>query len=128
MVQLMVAAVGVLAAVWFDWKKRKIPNALTFSMVVLGLVFNAIDRGFSGVGESFLGLVLGILFLYVPFTWGGVGGGDVKLLGALGSLLGPHLIFKIFLVSALCGGLLSVVAMVPALGVRSSRAPASALA
>ena len=74
-------------------------------------MLNFLSNGVSGLTVSGLGLICGVLFLFFPFAWGGVGGGDVKLLGAIGSLLGPYMILKIFLASAVFGGILSLAAI-----------------
>ena len=105
------ALTGVLAAGFFDWKLRRIPNWITGVMMCFGLLINTWANGSEGFTYSAFGLVSGILLLYIPFACHGMGGGDVKLLGALGSILGPGLVFKIFLVSALFGGLFSLVVM-----------------
>ncbi len=108
MIQIAMAITGVTMASVFDLKIRKIPNWLTFSLIFSGLILNSYDGGWVGFEQSFLGLALGIFCLFLPFTLGGVGAGDVKLLGALGSLLGPVLVFKIILVSAVFGGIFSL--------------------
>ena len=108
MIQLAMAITGVTIASIFDLKIRKIPNWLTFSLVFSGLLLNSYYGGMKGFEQSFLGLALGIFCLFLPFTLGGVGAGDVKLLGAIGSLVGPVLVFKIVLVSAIFGGLFSL--------------------
>ncbi len=108
MVQIAMAIAGVTVASAFDLRIRKIPNWLTFSMIFSGIILNSYDHGLMGFEHSFFGFIIGILFLLIPFTLGGVGAGDVKLLGALGSLLGPVLIFKIILVSAVFGGIFSL--------------------
>ncbi len=112
MIQIAFVIIGILIATAIDCRVRKIPNVLTFSMIILGFVANILQHGFLGFQNAFLGLCLGILLLYFPFQLGGVGGGDVKLMGAIGSLLGPVLIFKIFLASAICGGILSLAYMI----------------
>jgi prepilin peptidase CpaA len=109
MALMSVVVLGVLIAAGFDIKSRRIPNALTFSMILSGLILNTYLNGFSGLGQSALGLLCGILFLILPFAWGGVGAGDVKLVGAIGSLLGPHLVLYVFLASAVFGGILSLI-------------------
>lgn len=109
MIQMAIAIAGVSLASVFDLKIRKIPNWLTFSLIFSGLLLNSYYGGMKGFEQSFLGLALGIFCLFFPFTLGGVGAGDVKLLGAVGSLVGPVLIFKIVLVSALFGGLFSLI-------------------
>lgn len=120
MFELIVAVSGVVGAIFFDWRDRRIPNVLTFSMMILGLILNTSHHGFAGFNQSLIGLILGVSFLYLPFTWGGVGGGDVKLMGSIGSLLGPVLIFKIFLASAICGGICSLAYMIKEKAVRKT--------
>lgn len=120
MIQIFVVLIGVMIAAWFDCKIGKIPNWLTFSLLLLGLALNGYLEGVAGLKQSFFGLVLAILFLYFPFKVGGVGGGDVKLLAGIGSLLGPVLVFEVFLASAVFGGVFSLAAMVKAKAVRNT--------
>ncbi len=120
MILTTVTLVGIALAAWFDYKVRRIPNWLTFSLIVFGFAYNGYESSLTGLRLSLFGLFLGILFLYFPFTCGGVGAGDVKLLGALGSLWGPIQVFQIFLASAVFGGIFSLMAMVKAKAVRNT--------
>ena len=114
MIQMIVAITGVAIAAWTDVRTRRIPNGLTFSLILIGFALNSYLNGLAGIKLSFFGLALGIFFLYIPFTVGGVGAGDVKLLAALGSLLGPVSVFQIFLASAVFGGIFSLAAVIKA--------------
>ena len=91
----------------FDISQRRIPNWLVLTGVVVGITFSAFQETSSGLYESLLGLVLGIAILIVPFALGWLGAGDVKLLGAMGALLGIRLLPRIFFYTALCGLLLA---------------------
>jgi prepilin peptidase CpaA len=51
---------------------------------------------------------VGIATLILPYILGGMGAGDVKLMGAVGSLLGAKAVFSAFLLTALFGGLYAV--------------------
>lgn len=107
----IVAAAWLLsaAACWTDLRARRIPNALVLLGVAAGLFLNARAEGFAGIGSSLLGLAVG-LGLFLPFMLlGGMGGGDVKLLAALGSLVGPGDIVRLALVAALAGGAMALV-------------------
>ena len=118
--EIGVVMLGVAVAILFYWKARKIPNSLTFSMMVCGLVLHTVqDRG-TGFLESLFGLSAGIFFLYLPFKWGGIGGGDVKLMGAIGSLLGPVSTLQVFLASAIFGGVFSLLEIVQNRAVRKT--------
>ena len=112
MIQIVITVTGLLAAAFFDWNSRRIPNSVTFTMIVLGLIVNFMDRGAFGISTSLAGLGLGLLLLVIPFAAGGVGAGDVKLLAAVGSLLGPDFALKAFLASAVFGGLFSIIVAV----------------
>ena len=68
-----------------DVRWRKIPRVLTTAAVGLGLVFHLLHGGFlSAVAASLIGFGLGLSF----FQLGAIGGGDVKLITAMGALLG----------------------------------------
>ena len=104
---VLMAALGIASI--YDWRFRRIPNWLTFSMIIAGLLLQTFFYGLDGLKESVLGFLLGIFLLYIPFQMGGVGGGDVKLLGALGAFLGPVSLLRVFLISAIFGGLFSLI-------------------
>lgn len=76
--------------------------------MLVGLIFFVFQHGWAGLLYGLAGLLLGMVLLLVPFTMGGIGGGDVKLLGAVGSLKGVEFVFQAFLASALAGGLLAL--------------------
>ncbi len=95
-------------AALLDWHYRRIPNALILIMAISGLFWQGMHQGLEGAGTSFLGLGTGLLLLYIPFALGGVGGGDVKLLAAIGAWAGPAMTVQIFLAAAVAGGIYSL--------------------
>jgi prepilin peptidase CpaA len=106
-------AIGVLAlmavAVALDVKHRTIPNWLTVSGALGGMLYHLLRQGpLVGLAFSSEGLLLGISLLCPPFVLGKSGGGDVKLLGAMGAWLGPGSILACFLYSALAGGVMAL--------------------
>lgn len=92
-----------------DFRFRRIPNRLTYSTMIFGLVFYSLTYGFSGFFHSFGGLFLGLVFLIAFYLLGGMGAGDVKLMAAVGSLLGPQGVFEAFLGTALIGGIYALI-------------------
>lgn len=95
-----------------DMCKHRIRNAYTFSMVAVGLAFHALSGGPDGLAFSLKGLGLGIVFLIFPYLLGIMGAGDVKLMGAVGSILGARGVFAAFLLTCVAGGVLAVIVMV----------------
>ena len=75
----------VLTAAAADLKWRKIPRAFTVPALVAGLLFHIKYGGFlSALEAAALGFVIGVIL----FKLGAIGGGDVKLMTALGGMLG----------------------------------------
>jgi prepilin peptidase CpaA len=81
-----------LAAAWFDAKTGRIPNLITLPVLPLGIFLGALTDGLWGLGYAVLGALLCLAVPYGLFRTSrgsAIGGGDVKLLTALGALLGP---------------------------------------
>lgn len=98
---------AALAAIW-DLRTQRIPNWMTFPAALLGLAINAALGGLSGLGQSALGILLGLALLIVPFALGGMGAGDVKMLAAVGAFGGPAFVWRTFLMGSVAGGLISI--------------------
>jgi prepilin peptidase CpaA len=98
---------GVSALV--DLWSRRVPNKLTLGVAVLGVTLAAL--GLSGLSPmaALAGLVVGFLLMLPGHVIGATGAGDVKLLAAIGTLLGPAGILAAFLYSAIAGGVLAVI-------------------
>jgi prepilin peptidase CpaA len=89
----IVASTVVFTAICIalDVRSRRIPNAVTGPAIVLGVALNLLHGGVQGLGCALAGLLIMIVILLGPFALGGIGGGDVKMMAALGSLIGPRL-------------------------------------
>jgi prepilin peptidase CpaA len=98
-----------VAAAAIDLRTRRVPNALTAATAAAGLAIAVTGVGSTGVIASIVGGLVGFALLLPGHIWGGTGGGDVKLLAALGTLLGPNKIIVAFLATAISGGLIALV-------------------
>ena len=73
-----------------DYRTKKIPNWLTVPAAVLGLAYHlARAAAASGRCGPWPGSAIGFGLLLLPWLLGGGGMGDVKMLAALGTWLGP---------------------------------------
>jgi prepilin peptidase CpaA len=106
LVPLLAAAVAGGAAC-ADLRWRRIPNWLTLSTALVGLALNVWLYGASGGLTALGGLALGLALLLPFYVLRAVGAGDVKLLAALGALLGPQALVSVALYGAVVGGLMS---------------------
>ena len=99
----------VAACVLNDVRTLRIPNKLTAPAMIAGLALNAGYAGWSGVQTSLAGFGLATLLLFGPFALGGVGAGDVKMMSAVGALLGPRLVLESLVIGIALGGVFAVV-------------------
>lgn len=117
--ELILLAVLVTAAMT-DLRSFKIPNWLTMPAMVAGLLSHALINGFPGVLFSLKGLGLGLALFLILYLMGGMGAGDVKLLAAVGSYIGPEGVLSAGIMAMLLGGLYAIAMMISYWGVRGS--------
>ena len=101
-------AAGALTATIVDIRSRRIPNVLTGSMAAVGVGLAASGLSGISVGASVAGMVIGLLLMLPGHALGATGAGDVKLMAAVGAVIGIHVIVNAFLFTALAGGVLAV--------------------
>ena len=103
----------ILAAV-IDGFELKVPNWLTFPMIVSGLLYSALaavwtgDPWYVGLGWSLVGLAVGLALLLPLYAIGGMGAGDVKLLAGVGAWMGASHTLYAFCVTGIMGAVLAV--------------------
>ena len=96
---------------YYDVRYRRIPNAFVLATLVSGLLINGILHGAGGVVASLEGCALAFGMMFALHLFGAMGAGDVKLFGAIGAVLGVHLVPTTFVVVLLTGGLLALYTM-----------------
>jgi prepilin peptidase CpaA len=98
-------------AVCTDVRSQRIPNALTLPAMAWGLAWHGLSQGPQGLLFAFAGLGLGLALMLAPFLLGFMGGGDVKLMAAVGAFLGPGDGLAAFLYACLAGGLYALIVL-----------------
>ncbi|OFW11705.1 MAG: hypothetical protein A3H96_03220 [Acidobacteria bacterium RIFCSPLOWO2_02_FULL_67_36] len=101
-------AVGTLAATVVDIRSRRIPNGLTATMSGIGIGLAATGASGISLGAATFGFVLGFALMLPGHALGATGAGDVKLMAAVGAILGPATVVTAFLFTAIAGGILAV--------------------
>ena len=107
----VVLAVMLAVAVYLELKEQRIPNWLTLSGMALGLLIGYLN-GTVAFWMSLGGLAIGFGFLFIFYVFGGVGGGDVKLMGAAGTLMGGKLIQPALVYTAFIGAFIAVMMVI----------------
>jgi prepilin peptidase CpaA len=107
-VPIVVLAVGVLACI-IDVRTRRIPNVLTFGAALAALLFHVSIGGWRGLAFAAGGWALGLALFLPFFLLRGMGGGDVKLLAALGAWLGAMQVIWLALFASIAGGVMALI-------------------
>jgi prepilin peptidase CpaA len=94
-----------------DCLSYRIPNWITLPALLTGIAYFSLARGYDGFLFSLSGALTGFALLFIPYVIGGSGAGDVKLMAAVGSFLGPKGVFVVFLVSCVFGGVYALLLM-----------------
>ena len=105
---LMIVATGAGTAAAIDLRTRRVPNVLTMSLAAAGITLAASGFGHITIGAALGGGLLGLLLMVPGHVLGATGGGDVKLLSATGTLLGPATTVWAFLIATIAGGAIAV--------------------
>jgi prepilin peptidase CpaA len=98
----------MVSAAILDLRSRRIPNALTVTGVATALVLRA-PQGWEPLADGILGLGLALLLAVPFFLVQAMGGGDVKLLAAVGAFMGPVELVGACLLIGLLGGIVALV-------------------
>jgi prepilin peptidase CpaA len=119
---VLVICAGMLAAAVIDWWKFKVPNKLTYPLILSGWLLGVANNfgfgaGEGGFGAALAGTALGFLLLLPIYSIGGMGAGDVKMTMGFGSWIGafygsqegPWIILYAFCAGAIVGGVIALV-------------------
>lgn len=95
-------------ATFTDVRSCRIPNWLVLPFLGAGVAVSSWSHGWHGLGQSLLGIGLGVLVLGF-FCWmGGMGMGDMKLCAAIGAWIGPAQLLVALVVMGIAGGIMAL--------------------
>jgi prepilin peptidase CpaA len=106
-----VVTLTLVAAAVIDGLKLKVPNWITFPMIISGWLYSALLSpypGWEGLFLSIVGTAVGLGLLLPAYAIGGMGAGDVKLLAGVGAWMWGTVTFYAFTVSAIVGGVIAI--------------------
>lgn len=113
-----VLAVVLIAASVADVRSGKIYNCITYPAIAAGLIGHTLVGGLGGDDEalgligSLAGLVVGFGPLLLAWLAGGIGGGDAKLMAAVGALAGWSFTLPALFYGFVIAALMALVVMV----------------
>ena len=114
--------VGLALAAALDVRSRRIPNALTVPLALLGFALGAAN-GAAGLRRSAIGFTVALLFGVLLWLLGVIKAGDAKLMAAIGAVQGTLWFVNCMTWALLTGLVLGLVILIRkgALGERMKR-------
>lgn len=112
--KLTIIAMVILVSLITDLKSRKIFNIVTLPAILLGLIINAVIffiqshtliSILNGLLFSLQGFGIAIIVFFVLYAFGWFGGGDAKLMGAIGAFMGYAFTYWCILYTLVAGGI-----------------------
>jgi prepilin peptidase CpaA len=109
--KLILLAPLAIFVIYYDVRYRRIPNVLVLATLLAGVSVNTAFGGFHGMLTSLEGFGLAFFPMLLMHIFGALGAGDVKLFGAVGSVIGVSLVPLTFVVVVMLGALLAIYTM-----------------
>ena len=102
----------IIVTSYTDLKYQKIYNKHTIPSFIFGITISAISNFPNTLINVLLASLIAFLVFFIMFTMGVMGGGDVKLVTAIGALIGYPIIVDALFWSIICGGVYATVNLI----------------
>jgi len=108
---LVVLAVVLSITVYTELTEKRIPNKVTLPAMLLGLAFCLLPDGLH-FSQAAVGFAIGFGCFFLVYMFGGMGGGDVKLMGVVGLYLGYPMVVPVLIYIGFIGAVMAVVMLI----------------
>ena len=106
---ILIIGMGILIVIAYDdVRTRRIPNVLSLAIAILGLLRIILGHDPVAAGHTLAAATAIFIAAFLLFWYGGIGGGDTKLVAATALLVGYHDLFSFLFLMSACGGALAL--------------------
>ena len=112
MMKLFLLLPIAFAVIYFDLRYRRIPNVIVIATLIAGITLNAAMGSWWGLLGSAEGIALAFVPMFLMHIFGAMGAGDVKLSGAVGSVLGVSMVPLALIIIVMMGAVLAIYSMI----------------
>lgn len=98
-------------AVISDIRTRKIKNRIVLAFILVGLLANLFENGWTGILDSLWGITFPVMVLFPLFLLKMLGAGDIKCFSAIGAIMGAEFVTYSMIYSFIAGGVIALIIM-----------------
>ncbi len=102
-------SVTLVVAAVIDGLYLKVPNKITYPLIVAGWIYSTATGGLTGLGWSIAATFFGLALLFFLHLIGGMGAGDVKLLAGIAAFVHIEHTWWIFVATTIVGGVMALI-------------------
>jgi prepilin peptidase CpaA len=102
-------SVTLVVAAVIDGLYLKVPNKITYPLIVAGWIYSTYTGGIYGLGWSLLATLFGLVLLFGLHLIGGMGAGDVKLLAGIAAFVHIEHTWYIFITTTIVGAVIAII-------------------
>ena len=102
-------SVTLVVAAVIDGMYLKVPNKITYPLIVAGWLYSTYTGGLPGLGWSVLATFFGLALLFGLHLIGGMGAGDVKLLAGIAAFVHIEHTWYIFVATTIVGAVMALI-------------------
>ena len=106
---MWVVSVTLVVAAVIDGLYLKVPNKITYPLIVAGWTYSTLIGGWPGLGWSLLATMFGLGLLFGLHLIGGMGAGDVKLLAGIAAFVHIEHTWYIFVLTTVIGAIMATI-------------------
>lgn len=106
---MWIVSVTLVVAAVIDGLYLKVPNNITYPLILAGWGYSLVTGGFVGLGWSLAATFFGLALLFFLHLIGGMGAGDVKLLAGIAAFVHIEHTWWIFVATTIVGGVMAAI-------------------
>ena len=99
----------LILALISDIKLYKIKNIIILPFIIIGIMTNILNSGLYGFRNSLIGVAVPVVVLIILYALKMLGAGDIKLFGAIGSIMGYEFCLFTIVFSFIAGGVIACI-------------------
>ncbi|MCT4597599.1 MAG: prepilin peptidase [Vallitalea sp.] len=112
MIKYILIILLLTISLYTDTKTYKIKNNVVLLFLLLGLIINYVYLGVNGIQIWFIGFIVPIIILFILFVVSMIGAGDIKLISAIGGILGIEFLINSSKYIIIVAALIAIIKMI----------------